>query len=265
MEIKLNYLKKGNKVKTEASNLKHIQYLRLLSFNQIFKRVLIKKKIDVSKQSFDNVNNKLFLVYDLFFQTQKTINYKYKIKKYKKQKKNKKKHSLTNAIKIFNDKISLSVLKFKNLNIEIEPEILKQLYSTTKRFNNILFARRFNLYIDFIKISSLFTQGKITSALFVNYLGLIFYRLPKNKHTRFLFFIKVLFDKILTIKNTQIRGLKFIINGKLQGKTRATIYKTIAGKIPIQTIQSEVLENIVHVYTLYGAFGFKLWTNKIKH
>ena len=54
-----------------------------------------------------------------------------------------------------------------------------------------------------------------------------------------------------------------MINGKLKGKLRASSLKILVGKIGTQTISSEIDFSKVHVYTIYGCFGIKIWVNYI--
>jgi len=130
-----------------------------------------------------------------------------------------------------------------------------------KKFLGILFARRLTFFIDFVKITSLFFQSKIFSGLYLSLLGQIFQILPKRKHTKFFSFIKFLFT-ILANQNASILGLKLLISGKIQGKTRANSLFIHSGSIPNQTISKNIEFSKIHIYTRYGAFGFKFWVNK---
>ena len=63
--------------------------------------------------------------------------------------------------------------------------------------------------------------------------------------------------KVSGISN--IIGIKFIVNGKLQGKTRADSSCIQVGAVPAQTLDKNIDFSMLHVYTLYGAFGFRIW------
>jgi ribosomal protein S3 len=76
--------------------------------------------------------------------------------------------------------------------------------------------------------------------------------------------LKFLFQTLLTENEksfsiSNIYGIKFIVNGKLLGKTRADSSCIQVGAVPIQAIDKHVEFSRLHVYTLYGAFGFKIW------
>lgn len=185
----------------------------------------------------------------------------------------KSKHSMTTFQKLKIDKIFLNQFKFlkktatvlvvENVNKEIDIKIVKYLYIHFKRFINMLFSRRFNLFIDFIKLTSLFIKSKITSNNYLYLLSQIFRLLTKKKHSRFMYFLKFLFTRIIKMEakfgNTLIKGVKFLINGKILGKPRSSSSRLLVGSVPIQTINANIQFSKVHVYTLYGVFGFKFW------
>jgi len=108
----------------------------------------------------------------------------------------------------------------------------------------------------------LFTELKISSDTFLYFLGNIFKHLSKRKHTQFLLFISFLFN--LIVKNSssvnKIKGMKFVISGRIQAKMRSSCSKIIVGSVPLQTIISNISYSRISVETLYGVFGFKMWT-----
>jgi hypothetical protein len=69
---------------------------------------------------------------------------------------------------------NLVSLKVKVINSQLNPSLLKGFYQKTFRFVNILFLRKFNLFIDFLKICALFYQGKVFASIFLLILGQIF-------------------------------------------------------------------------------------------
>ena len=155
-------------------------------------------------------------------------------------------------------------VNFKNLNKTLNKHVVVYFYEQVRRFNSILFSRRFNLFIDFIKFTAFFVESKINSDRYLYLLGQIFRILPKRKHSRFLFFLKFIFKTVVDLNTrtkipSSIRGVKFLINGKLQGKTRASSSSIQVGSVPIQSLDKNVDFSRLHVYTLYGAFGFQMW------
>jgi hypothetical protein len=159
-------------------------------------------------------------------------------------------------------KKNLNIFTVKIMNKEVNSKLIKFVYTQFKRSLNVLFSRRFNLFIDFIKMTSLFIEKKIGSKMYLLILSQIFRLLPKNKHTRFFLFIKELFIKIVakkTNKKKKILGVKFLVNGKILGKLRSSSRLISVGSIPIRTISADIAFSQNHVYTLYGVFGFKFW------
>ena len=71
--------------------------------------------------------------------------------------------------------------------------------------------------------------------------------------------MKIIEKKIDAKKN--ILGIKFLVNGKILGKLRSSSKLISVGSVPIRTINADIMFSQSHVYTLYGAFGFKLWVH----
>jgi len=93
--------------------------------------------------------------------------------------------------------------------------------------------------------------------------------LRKKKHSSFISFIKRFFSvlifsipeqtKIFKYNHNPIKGIKFLINGKIKGKARSSTTCVTLGQVPIQTLDSNIDFSKVHVFTIYGVFGLKLW------
>jgi len=120
-----------------------------------------------------------------------------------------------------------------------------------------LFTRRFNLFVDFIKIAALFGKNKVNSKTFLFVVGQVFRTLPKRKHNIFLIFLKTVFQVL--IENKSILGVKFLISGRLKGKPRSSTVSILMGSTPVQSLSENIEYSKTNVYTLNGAFGFKLW------
>jgi hypothetical protein len=162
-------------------------------------------------------------------------------------------------------KSNLFIFKFINLNLLINTNILNTLYSEIKYSKNFLFLRKYPLFIDFLGITTLFTQGAVNSFAFLKVLGDIFRVLPKKQHAVFLSFLKNLFKSIIKISNnnanldnSHIKGIKFILSGKIRGKLRGSIICIQEGRVPVQNISKNVGFERLHVFTLIGTFGMKL-------
>lgn len=250
-----------NKINLHLVNTNSNVFLHGFHFSNMLKHLLTKKDILITSVNINYSGNTLFLFLDLFYKTKKINFYKNRINFEKKLKTKKPKISFASFIsKQFRlIKNSSTVVKITPLNKQITSRGVKDSYNLVKRFLNLLFVRRFNLFIDFVKLTSLFMDKKIKINSYILILGQIFRVLPKKKHNIFIFFVKSLFVNLINEK--KIKGVKFIINGKLSGKARSSTSKFSVGNIPIQTISANIEFSKIHVYTLYGAFGFKVWVN----
>ena len=147
-------------------------------------------------------------------------------------------------------------------------KLLNFLYLKFKKFTNTIFQRRFNLFIDFLKLTTLFCQNEVTVEYYLILLAQIFRSIAKRLHTQFFILLKIIFkilvDDInkLNLNLVKFSGIKCIISGKLQGKARATKRLIVEGSVPTQTLAKSLYFAKTHTYTLLGAFGFKIWILK---
>lgn len=235
-------------------------YKYLIELKYLFK----KKSIILDTVTLNFTNNKGILIFNAFFQTSKLLKFKNRLKNNILLKKNQ---------NIFNNKhlnflrINLIIFKLNILNKYKNTILLKFLYNTFKKYKSILFMRRINLFFDFLKLTSLFLENHIKLNTYLNILGQIFKNLSKRRHTRYIAFLKFIF-KIL-IKNEylkslklNLKGFKCILNGRLQGKTRANTMFLQLGMVNTQTINANVEFNCIHIYTLYGVFGLRIWISR---
>jgi hypothetical protein len=207
-----------------------------------------------------------FLNSTLFYKTNKISFYK---KRFCKKKIFVKNSFFTKILNPYISKLNIKnlIFSFRNLNSYINSKFIGFLYSKTNKYIKTIFSRQFNLYLDFLKITSLFFFGKLKSKTFFYFISLIFKNIPKRLHNRFLFFLKNYFNllifKIPTIfiSLAKPKGLKCIINGRLQGKPRANQMIIVEGSIPNQNFSKNVSLTVLHVYTKLGAFGLKFYSH----
>ena len=93
---------------------------------------------------------------------------------------------------------------------------------------------------------------------------LIAYQLSINKkHNFFLIFVKRFLITLVLEKNfSNVSGIKFIIKGRFNGTPRARKRIYLAGKVPTQTIDSNIDYSQAISYTPNGTFGVKVWICK---
>ena len=107
------------------------------------------------------------------------------------------------------------------------------MYLTHRSFRDSVFARRDNLFFDYLKITFLFSKGLVNLEVFLFFLAEIFKFLPKHKHVRFMNLLKKTFAILVnssSLKETNsLGGIRFAAAGKLKGKLRKskTIFKWV--------------------------------------
>ena len=233
-------------------------------FLQFLEKLLRKKKVLLVSKEINFEANKCFLKCSVFFKASKVSAYqqKYKLKKQLPSNKFCLNTLIHKHFALFNN--NFIQISFINLNKSLKKEGVRLGYLRISRFLPSLFARRFNFFIDFVKLSSLFVHSKISVESFLFLLGLIFRTLPKKKHNIFLIFSKILFASFISNKKIftpekQILGVKFLINGRLKGKPRSNATTLLVGSVPVQSLAKTIQFSKLHVNTIYGVFGFQLW------
>lgn len=256
-----------NLIKKRINNFEALnqnKYLLTNSFliKQELTNALFRKDILVSNLNLANSNNNIVVTINGFTRTNKLLRYRKLLLKQKgnSQKNNNLSNLLTNG---FNNTLKQNnvLINYINLNKILDKKILASNFKKYKKFNSLLFSRGLNLFLDFLKVITLVEQNKISPKVLLVILGQIFKKLTKGKHSRFIFFIKTIFSYLTKTKNKNILGLKFIMNGRIMGKPRANTVKIEKGSIELNTINSNCFSEKMHVYTVYGAFGFKIWIN----
>ena len=262
-----------------STSLSTKEFIDSYEFLNTLKRSLDKKGIIITFSTLNTNANTSYLTLNTFFKTHKLMKYRKRKKNYFKQLSIKKKNDKNKDLKkekkklltikrnvitsLFSKMIKhkILVLNITLLNIHLEKKWLIEFYSEFKKYKNVLFARRFNLFMDFLKLTSLLFMKKINTITFLTILGTIFKILPKKLHGKYFSFLKVLLKFLFTHKKTIFQGIKFVIAGKLKGKLRSSSLQYIFGKVPDQTISTEIDYSKVHVHTMYGCFGLKIWVH----
>jgi hypothetical protein len=270
----LTLKKKQNSLNFSGNEKESIKFLHGLRFLKSFEQLLKKKNILLTGNQMNFVGNKVHLDLSLFFKVSKLVHYR---KKFLKGIKNPHFSKIRNKVNKFLTrefsllKSNFIVLKLNVINKKVNKKIVYLFYNKLKRFIGILFSRRFNFFMDFLKASSLFIEDFLSLRIYLSFLGLIFRVLQKRTHARFLLFLRTIFDLIvssskvkrLSSAKSRIKGLKFILNGKLKGKPRASSNCSLFGRVPNSTISKDIVFAKFDVCTLYGVFGFKAWVYKI--
>jgi hypothetical protein len=212
-----------------------------------------------------NVDNNIACIFVcLFYQNSKISYYKNRCIRVNFSKNSFQKNFLKRIFRLYMSQLRIDKFFFRLnvLNRLVNKQHLAYFRFFFKKYS-ILFTRRFNLFIDFIKGVVLLVNGVLDTKVFIFFLARLFKFLSKRSHTKFLSFVKELFFSILKFEhNNNITGFKFLINGKIRGKDRASTKLIQLGKVSSQSISKNINFCFSHVYTIYGAFGFKLWMHR---
>lgn len=252
----------------------HLATLGLLqNAHQILKVYLLKKKIiQLFKKNYcilDYLNlysktNKSILSFNIYLTITKQKFYLKKCKIIKTPSSNQFLpfvHSLLRPIAKHTLTIN-SILLNPRINIKIQNVLNKRL----RIFRRLLFTKRLTLYYDFLNITVLFLQNYLGLNAFMTYLAMIFRRLLKRRHNAFLLFLTQLFTLFTEFyriyPEIQIKGVKCFCSGRLAGKTRSKSHRIAVGSVPLNTLTKEITYNLIHIFTIYGTFGLKIWLHK---
>lgn len=270
MSQKANLLtiRKKNRFELITQNSKIWNSLTILVEN--ISRLFLIKGISLFKSFWGFDTNLVSIDLFLFYQNSKISIYKRKII----EKKNNNAFSILRGTKGFliclKKFISLYgynyfTIKAQNLNLLVDKKRVSFLFGKLKMFSANIFTRRFNLFIDFIKITTLFYQNYIELSSYIKIWARIFRFLSKRLHSRFILFVKTVIKLLIEIglkkKNLKyaISGIKFILRGRIRAKPRASSSLVQMGTTPVQSFNKNIDFAFSHVHTLYGVYGIKFW------
>jgi hypothetical protein len=148
--------------------------------------------------------------------------------------------------------------KCRVLNILLRKRLVYKLFFEFRKSADYLFPRRFNFFLDFLKLSTLFTRKLVLCSFYIKLIVEIFRILQKKRHGPFISFLKKFFNFLLA-NSPLLQGIKFSISGKLKGKQRSNWHSFTLGRVPIQSLHAQIDFAKAHCYTLTGVFGLKLW------
>lgn len=244
--LNYNLFKEKQLIAKALINKEHIRY-------SLSRKKLLSNNLQSIKKK-----NKIYDNYDVFYGTQKLLKYKkiYLIFKRKRLKKKVKTNPKFKSFSLLNKYTKINIL-----NKLLLKRILVDYYKNSIKWKYALFPRSESLFYDFVKILNLIEKRLIEPRVLLHILGLVFKTLHKRKHARFLRFVKEAFKKSIERKTSMIKGVKFILSGRLKGKPRSSITKFQTGRLILNEVDAIMVNSQLHIYTLYGAFGMKLWIN----
>jgi hypothetical protein len=258
------------------SNFSDKFYLLGINFIKSFSQLFLKKNVLLVNGVLNFSQNKIFLSGQLFFTTKILKNYKRETilfsSKLQKQKKIRLEASILRLFKTLNIKFDTNLIfcHFLSLNNFYNKKFILYMFKKFKPYVFTLFRRRFNLYVDFIKLTSLFFLSKIDIGTYLYAVTNIFRYLQKRSHSKFSIFFKQFINYAIFINakklksDSNIQGLKLVISGRFKGKTRSNPEKIQIGSVPAQSFNKTIEYSKRYTFTKkFGVFGFKMWVYKI--
>lgn len=258
-----NSLRLLNQTNLSNNNI-NLNYIEIIIVKYL--KILLKTKgIQTTKISLGFLNNKIYIYISIFFSIQRVV-------RLKKNKQIKYKPEKLNIEVIFTKLSKLlrnSILEIKviNTNKQIDAILVRKAFILCKKYINNIFDKKFYMCIDTAKIIALFTSYKISNDSFLYCIGKIFSTIHKKNHLKYFKLISTIFNFLIlnsAKENSKILGIKLQVSGKLMGKAIASHQVITNGSIPHQTLNKNIFFEKTHIYTIYGVFGFKLWTHTNK-
>jgi hypothetical protein len=153
----------------------------------------------------------------------------------------------------------------KRLEKGLNGKLLKNITKTAKSLGLFRSIKEKNIQDLIILSTLLLEQGNIRALTLNRVIAKYFTWLPKRQHKDFFVFIRDFFKLIYNMdkKNKNLlHGLKFVVSGRLLGKTRASKNSSIVGRIFTQTLSVNVDFSKLTSYSRLGTFGWKIWIAK---
>lgn len=242
------------------------QIINFINYYNYLKQALKLKNVYIDTISFSQLNKNITITITLYFNALRLLLLKKKVN-FKNIKTNYSHFSKNYIIPkhfLKYNKLNSLTLNCININKQINIQKSLTLYAILKNSISSLLKKKRYLLIDFIRIITLLIENKISAKLFSLSIGQIFATLSKKSHNRFFLILKKIFKTIILDNKipksmSKIEGIKFKISGRIRGKTRADTRNITVGSVPLQTDAKHIEFFKQHVYTVYGAFGLKLW------
>jgi hypothetical protein len=244
------------------------EFLTGFNFLNYFTIFLRKKNLILTSVNLNFIGNHAQLNLELYYRTALLKNLRHQRRKKKLAWSLTPQFLIQSILKELNtigiELLSINYIYLNKQTIQ-KKNFIRLLYLRFKTFQDSIFPRRVNLFFDFLKLSSLYSNGLVNTKSFLFLLGQIFKFLLKKQHNRFLSLLKKLFKiyinkSLYNTSKTNILGLKFLISGRLKGKLRTQRKSLKFGTVPNQTLSKNIDFGKTEVYTRYCVFGLKLWT-----
>lgn len=271
--IKLKNLTSFNKNCINDTNIlifNNKQIINFINYYNYLKQTLKLKNVYIDNITFYLIGKNLIINLFIYYSSLKLSLLKKKSKLNYNSTGNKHISKIDTQNKLFpthfikKNKLNNATIKFLNINKNINVKKTLTLYKAIKNSIVTLLKKKRYLLIDFIRISVLLMEAKISVKIFTIFIGQIFATLSKKSHNRFFLILKKLFkimilDEKIDKNITKIKGIKLKMGGRLRGKTRSDVRTITVGTVPLQSTSKHIEYFKQHIFTIYGTFGLKVW------
>lgn len=161
--------------------------------------------------------------------------------------------SLVKAIGKFNNFSSI-ILKFRNLS--------KSYYYSKDLFFDLKMNRNYQSWYYYFLIMRKF--GISSSLLCYCLKDLIETPSLRKKQLFFLRNLKgFLVSYFVTELFSLIKGIKILVTGRINGRSRGSFYKIQIGSLPFSTFSQKISYTFIPAFNVYGSYGIKVWISYV--
>ncbi len=217
---------------------------------------------ELSQIVFQDLEIKNFI--HRFFKQSYIIVYDYKIKRTIKSLDLYISYFPTSKSKLDNRKLIKSLMYYLQNKISIKIIFNNVLYLIKKNYKILNFynirlrkyKNKIEFFNEFIFIFMILSKKKksrlLSTIISIQLIGL-------KRHNFFFNFLKYSLNLLLSTTFNNIKGIKIIIKGRLNGKPRSNNQIIQIGQVPLQTLDNKVDYFESTAFTLLGSFGIKVW------
>ena len=238
---------------------------------KIINKILKKENILKQKSKYKKKKKKIFFFFYFFFfffnSAKKRIFYirEKKLNYYKKKWKSKKQMilnrfnmQLLEVLKVyFNNKIKITLL-FQKMNKGSSLRLKnKEAHIFRRIIMQLRYYMKFKYFKELVNIIIIVLKKKESAQLLVDYL--VFQMSLSQQHNKYIRFLKQSLLLFFKSKIASIKGLKFLLKGRINGVARASIRGIEIGDIPRNSLKKSVNLYKSTSYTNNGTLGVKLW------
>lgn len=170
-------------------------------------------------------------------------------------------HKITETLKLYTKLKKINIIS-QNVNKGLSVDLSKknQLTSFKKLIIQLRKYSRSTFYKEFINLLITVLKTKNSSKLISIYLAELFGKI--KRHNFFLNFLKRSLILFIYSSLSNIKGIKILIKGRLNGKPRSRGRLLQIGKVSLQTLDSKVDYSYSTAFSSFGTFGIKVWISE---